>query len=250
MVNEVSKMKPIIGIPLRYNTLKDDRPIVYMAERVRRTIQKAGGLVYAISPVQDVNYINTRTCEFLELSDEEKNDIEYELNLCDGLLFPGGIKFTPYDRYLLERAIEKQIPVLGICLGMQLMSCYDGEINLNDVNTGVNHFQESDNGFMHNVKINKNSKLYEIIGKEEIMVNSFHKRCASPNQKYNIVAYSDDGIIEAIEYPGDIFNIGVQWHPEISYDFDDNSKRIIDAFIEASCIRKKMKDTKIGACNV
>ena len=42
---------------------------------------------------------------------------------------------------------------------------------------------------------------------------------------------SEDGVIEAIEYPGDYFNIGIQWHPEISYEFDENSRKIIDEFL-------------------
>ena len=84
----------------------------------------------------------------------------------------------------------------------------------------------------------KNSKLFNIIGNDNIMVNSFHNRMVKENNNYKVVAYSDDGIIEAIEYEGDTFNIGVQWHPEISYFFDNNSKRIIDSFIIA-CSDKK-----------
>ena len=225
-------MKPVIGIPLRYQKLEDNRAIVYMSERMRRTVQLAGGFVYSISPVQNVDNIHTKGNEFPELTDSEKDDINISLNMCDGIIFPGGIKFTPYDRYLLEVAIEKKIPVLGICLGMQMMNCYGEDIDLKDIDTGVNHYQESDEGFTHTVKINKSCKLYKILGKEEILVNSFHKRCSSENGIYKVAAVSDDGIIEAVEYPGDYFNIGVQWHPEISYEFDENSRKIIDAFIE------------------
>ena len=226
-------MKPVIGIPLRYQKLEDNRAIVYMSERMRRTVQLAGGFVYSISPVQNVDNIHTKGNEFPELTDSEKDDINISLNMCDGIIFPGGIKFTPYDRYLLEVAIEKKIPVLGICLGMQMMNCYGEDIDLKDIDTGVNHYQESDEGFTHTVKINKSCKLYKILGKEEILVNSFHKRCSSENGIYKVAAVSDDGIIEAVEYPGDYFNIGVQWHPEISYEFDEDSRKIIDAFIEA-----------------
>ena len=74
--------------------------------------------------------------------------------------------------------------------------------------------------------------MFEIIGKEEIMVNSYHKRCRGTNDLFKITAVSDDGIIESIEYLGESFAVGVQWHPEISYEFDDNSKKVIDNFIE------------------
>ena len=238
-------MKPVIGVPLRYQKLNDDRAIIYISERVRRTIQLAGGFVYPISPVQDLDNIHTKGNEFPELSEGEKKDIEVSLNMCDGIMFPGGIKFTPYDRYLLEMAIEKKIPVLGICLGMQMMSCYGEDINLFDVDTGVNHYQESDLELTHKVIIDKNSKLYSIIGEEEKMVNSFHKRRCCENSIYKVSAKSSDDIIEAIEYPGDYFNIGVQWHPEISYEFDENSRKVIDAFIKEASIKMKTRESKV-----
>lgn len=226
-------MKPIIGIPLRYQKTNDNRPILYISESIRRTIQKAGGIVYAIIPVQDVDYFYTKGNEFKELTGDEKRIICENLDKCDGIIFPGGIKFTPYDRYLLEVAIEKKIPVLGICLGMQLLSCYQENVELVPNTGSINHDQEDVNILTHKVIINKDSKLYQILQKEEIMVNSFHNYHATSNHIYKNVAYSEDGILEAIEYPSDkIFNIGVQWHPEISYDFDENSKKIIDEFIE------------------
>ena len=238
-------MRPVIGVPLRYQKLNDDRAIIYISERVRRTIQLAGGFVYPISPVQDLDNIHTKGNEFPELSEDEKKDIEVSLNMCDGIMFPGGIKFTPYDRYLLEMAIEKKIPVLGICLGMQMMSCYGEDINLFDVDTGVNHYQESDLELTHKVLIDKNSKLYSIIGEEEIMDISFHKRRCCENSIYKVSAKSSDDIIEAIEYPGDYFNIGVQWHPEISYGFDENSRKVIDAFIKEASIKMKTRESKV-----
>lgn len=235
-------MRPIIGVPLRYQKLEDGRNILFLGERVRRTLQTAGGYVLPLSPVQDVDYFNTKGNEFLELTDIEKEMIEYGLDLVDGILFPGGIKFTPYDRYLLKRVIERKIPVLGICLGMQLMSCYDDEVLLEKNNSIINHKQEVDEGFTHKVTIDKDSKLYEIFGKEQMLVNSFHNYHVTENNFYITTVLSEDGLIEGIEFPGDTFNIGVQWHPEISYNFDDDSRKIIDAFIEAARIYHKSKD--------
>ena len=231
-------MKPVIGVVLRYQCLSDGRAIVYMSENVRRTIQKAGGEVFSIVPVHDVDYFYTKGNEFPDLTDDNKKYIDDVLNKCDGVLFPGGVKFTPFDRYLLEQIIEKQIPTLGICLGMQLMSCYKDNVSLKLIESDLIHNQELDEGFSHKVKIKKDSRLYDILGVEEIFVNSFHKYQISKNDYYNISACSDDGVIEAIEFCNNTFNLGIQWHPEISYDKDIYSKKIIDSFIEAAIDRK------------
>ena len=228
-------MRPVIGVPLRYQHLEDGRPILYLGEIVRKTLIEAGAIVFSIAPVEDIIYIDTKGNEFKELSELEKSIIDKNLNLCDGLFLPGGIKITPYDRYLLEQAIKKNIPILGVCLGMQMMSCYQKDIELLKNETSINHKQENDEILSHKVKIDKNSKLYKIIGEEEFMVNSFHKYHGTPNKTlYKSVGFSEDNILEAIESKDNNFNIGLQWHPEISYNFDNNSKKVINAFIESS----------------
>ena len=224
-------MRPVIGIPLRYQKLNDDRAIIYLSERIRRTVQMAGGFVYPICPVQDLDNIYTKGSEFPELTNEEKEVISMSLDGCDGLMFPGGIKFTPYDRYLLERCIEKDIPVLGICLGMQMMGCYKKDVNLIKNETDINHKQESDEELTHKVKIKKDTLLFDILKQEEIMVNSFHNYHTEDNELFNNCAFSEDNLIEGIELSDKKFVLGIQWHPEISYDFDENSKKIIDEFI-------------------
>ena len=68
-----------------------------------------------------------------------------------------------------------------------------------------------------------------------------HKYHSTRNHIYKTVAVSEDDLIEGLEYPGDFFNIGIQWHPEISYSFDENSKKIIDFFIDESRLRRKKR---------
>lgn len=235
----------VIGVPLRYTHISDNRPILYLGEKVRRTLQKAGAIVFPICPVQDVDYIDTKGNMFPELTEYEKKVISKNLDMCDGLFFPGGEKFTPYDRYLLELAIDKKIPVFAVCLGMQMMGCYDEEVKLEKNDSFVNHNQSSNDELVHEVIIDKNSRLYQIIGEEKIMVNSFHKMHSTDNHVYKTVARSLDGQVEALEYPGKTFNLGVQWHPEISYDFDLSSKKIIDAFLKAAEERSCQRENNV-----
>ena len=220
-----------IGIPLRYSHLEDGRCILYLGEKIRRCFQKAGALIIPIVQVQDVNYSDTRYNEFKILSNEEKEEIDKYLDMVDGVVFPGGNKITPYDKYLLERCIDRDIPTLGICLGMQLMSCYREDFEVFKIESNINHFQDNDNYLGHKVTIDKASTLYRILGLDTISVNSFHKFHCTENKLFNNFSYSEDGYLEGIEMPNKKFIMGIQWHPEISYDFDENSKKVIDYFI-------------------
>lgn len=223
-----------IGIPLRYTHLENGRGITFLSELLRKTIQKAGGFVIPIIPVQDVDYYETHYNEFDELNDFEKKCVEDYLNMVDGIIFPGGLKITPYDEYLLRRCIELDKKVLGICLGMQLISSYNIGFKMHKNNSFVDHNQGVNDAILsHNVKICKNTKLYEIIGKSNIMVNSYHNYHAENVCSEMIIsARSEDNYIEAIELKDKTFIMGLQWHPEINYDTNKYSKKIIDYFIK------------------
>lgn len=117
---------------------------------------------------------------------------------------------------------------------MQMMSCYNEEVYLEKNDTKINHDQKNDDFLIHKVYIDETSKLFQILGEKEIMVNSYHIYHVADNHIYKTIAKSEDGLIEGLEYPANFFNIGLQWHPEISYDFDENSRKIIDYFISES----------------
>ncbi len=232
---------PIIGVPLRYDYSNDEGlPILHIYESVRTTIQKAGGELFMLVPNQDVNYMKTSYKDIPPLTDKEKKEIESNIDKCDGLFLPGGIKFTPFDDYIIEYAIKKNIPTLAVCLSMQMMSCHNEEVKLNDVEDLDMHYQPFKK-YSHSVIIDKNSKLYDILKKDKIEVNSMHKHCAIENHIYRVIARSTDGIIEGLEHPTCTFNIGIQWHPEKTYNEDINSKLIIDAFINEA---RKYSETK------
>ena len=221
-----------IGVVLKYSELKDGRNILYLGEKVRKTFQKAGAFIIPIVPTQEADYYSTRYDEFDELTEKDKDTIEKYLDIVDGVLFPGGFKTVPYEKYLLERCVDRNIPTLGICLGMQLISNYKRDFFTEENNSYIIHKQEDDNLLSHKVIIKKDTLLYKIFNKEEIMVNSFHKFHAMQNDNVVVNALSEDGYIEGVELSDKKFILGIQWHPEISYDFDDNSKILIDYFID------------------
>ena len=213
-----------IGIPLRYTHLENGRGITFLSELIRIAIQKAGGFVIPIIPVQGVDYYETHYEDFKELNDIEKKQVDEYLNMVDGVLFPGGHKVTPYDEYLLNRCIELDKKVLGICLGMQLISSYKIGFKMYQNYSSVNHNQGTNDEIL---------KLYEIVGTEEIMVNSYHNfHVENICDNMIVSAVSEDNYIEAIELKDKTFVMGLQWHPEINYDTNEYSKKIIDYFIK------------------
>ena len=129
------------------------------------------------------------------------------INLCDGIVFPGGDEVNKNDIELIKYLYDNDIPCLGICLGMQEMG-YTFNDNFNKVN---NYKHLKQNKYAHEVKINKKSKLYEILNKEIIKVNSRHKDYLIDTDLF-ITGVSD--VIESIEDTNKRFFIGVQWHPE------------------------------------
>ncbi len=141
------------------------------------------------------------------------------INICDGIIFQGGDNFEEYDLEALKYIYDINKPVLGICLGMQLMGVlFNG--NMIDIE---NHKSK----YSHNVYIKKDTKLYKIFNKEILTVNSRHKSVVE-NTSLKISTISSDGYIEAIEATDKLFFIGVQWHPENILDHNDIFKCLID----------------------
>lgn len=153
----------------------------------------------------------------------EFNKLIESVNLCDGIILSGGSNFHENDFKLVNYLVSKDIPTLGICLGMQSMAEYFNKGRDIKVN---NHY--STNKYVHKVNIKRGSKLYNILNKDEILVNSRH-HTAIPFTNMVISAKSKDNIIEAVELSNLKFFIGVEWHPESIND--NNSYLIFKSFI-------------------
>lgn len=228
-------MKPIIGIVGRPHTTYTGRETMCILDDYRRAVSNNGGIPIMIMPTQNLRYEQTRPLEAPILTDEERDDFIKQINLCDGLIFPGGNRIYDYDYFVCEYAMENNFNILGICMGMQLLACADCKENrhkvIEKIDGKINH-NDLEAKYVHKVNIDKNSKLFEIIGKENIEVNSRHKFCINKVKTFNIIAKSEDGYIEGIEKMDKSFILGLQWHPESMENYDERMKNVFKSFVE------------------
>ena len=149
----------------------------------------------------------------------EFNKIKNIIDLCDGLILQGGSDYYDIDILITKYLYENNIPTLGICLGMQTMAMtFNG--TMSEI---ANHNSKSK--YVHSINIDKNSKLYNIIKKDKIFVNSRHNSYII-NTDLDVSATNN--VIEAIEDKNKKFFIGVQWHPESI--MDENSILLFNYF--------------------
>ena len=168
---------------------------------------------------KDINYLNAVSDNSAIPILINENNLEL-IKFCGGILLTGGDEKGALDDYLIKYALDNNLPLLGICQGMQSMALYNTNNKLVDVS---NHYK-----YEHIINI-EDSKLKNIIGKSEIIVNSYHHQQVLSSKEFKVIARSCDGVIEALESNNDIFQIGVEWHPERMNNED--SKRIFREFI-------------------
>ena len=145
---------------------------------------------------------------------------------------------TEFELAMLRGALERDMPVLGICGGEQLLAVAFGGTLIQHIPDSVAdalaHEQpnpRTEPG--HRVAITEGSLLARAVGTGEMAVNSAHHQAvATPGPGAVINAVAPDGVIEGIEHPGYRFALGVQWHPEYAVDAAD--QRILDAFVAAA----------------
>jgi putative glutamine amidotransferase len=126
---------------------------------------------------------------------------------------------------LFREALERDLPVLGICRGLQLMNVAMGGALVQHIDGHKCPKQRE----VHAVRIAPGSHLESILGAGEYPVNSRHHQCAARlGARLRVTAAAPDGVVEALELPEARFVLAVQWHPEARLDSPDS--KIFAAF--------------------
>ncbi|HZN77991.1 MAG TPA: gamma-glutamyl-gamma-aminobutyrate hydrolase family protein [Micromonosporaceae bacterium] len=230
------------------------RPVIGIttyAEETRFGLQDTFAAVLPLSYVHAVHSSGGRAV--LITPDDPDVDI---LDRIDGIIFAGGSDVDPAlygekphpttnvkperdgaELVLLRAAIAGDLPILGICRGMQLMTvAYGGRLHqhLPDVLGHHNHRPIAGPKFgEHPVRLEPGSMAYKILG-DVVQVNSFHHQgIADPGRLLPTGWCPEDNLIEVVEDPTREFVIGVQWHPEDTSDF-----RLFEALVEITRERR------------
>lgn len=184
------------------------------------------------------------------------------LDACSGLVLTGGGDVHP-ARYgeapipelgsvseeqdalewaLLDRALARGMPILGICRGMQVLNVYRGGTLYQDLDAQlggtVQHEQTQAWGSpSHEITVLPGSKLHAIVARERYAVGSHHHQAVKDVAPgFVVTARTDDGVIEAMEDPAHPWLVGVEWHPErhaADAPQDDPDRRLFAAFRNA-----------------
>lgn len=235
---------PIIGITCDYDVAKQ-------ASQLHRgyydAIVEAGGL-----PVLLPNMHEEKALELL--------------NSLDGLLLSGGNDVEPgffgeapipklgfinpfrdsLEISLCRQAMKQDMPVLGICRGIQLMNIAMGGTIYQDLESQwtsgklYKHSQQAPDWYgSHEVELEKDSKLIQLLGVEKLRTNSFHHQAIKKLAPcFKATAWCGDGVVEGIESPSHTFAVGVQWHPEKMWQRDEKMLGLFKGLVSASIKRK------------
>jgi putative glutamine amidotransferase len=237
------KRKPRIGITMRLE-LETNR--FYLGCDYSEALQGLGAIPLHLSLIPDRDFISQA------------------LEQLDGILLPGsdtdvdplrfGIEPHPRlkrvidakdetDLMVLEEAEKLNLPVLGICFGMQVMNVWRNGTLIQDIEAEIPGCVKHEQGKplarnSHSISVEKGSVISSLLKQEQAFVNSHHHQAVGKlGTNLTATSWAKDGVIESIEDTSENkFLLGVQWHPELSWKTDDLSKKVFEVFIN-KCIK-------------
>jgi putative glutamine amidotransferase len=145
---------------------------------------------------------------------------------------------TSAELALVQGALARNLPILGICGGQQLLAVALGGTLIQHIPDAIENALEHEqlnprHEAGHSITILPGTLLHQTVGSDTMQVNSAHHQAVrSPGLHARVSATAADGVIEAIEDPRYRFCLGLQWHPEFLIDPGD--RKIFQAFIKAA----------------
>jgi putative glutamine amidotransferase len=229
----------LIGITIGYDARRAG--LMTLREDYVRSVETAGGLPVVLAPGKPA-------------------DAATLLDRVSGLLLSGGSDVDPdlygeaphaklgrvvrerdlFEIALCREALERDLPVLAICRGHQVLNVATGGTLIQDIPSQIPRAEDHDPErerweAAHDVRILPKTRLHSILGMDTVAVNSFHHQAIKALGEGLVVSATavDDGVIEGIEMPRRRFVVGVQWHPEGFWNRRDGFHSLFDALVGA-----------------
>jgi putative glutamine amidotransferase len=250
---QVPRRKPIIGLSLGLHDFGN-----YAGVGHQRPVALAGGVPLMLPRLNGGHLADA-------------------LDACDGILLGGGRDIDParygqephellsvtdpqrdaFELELVEQALDRGLPLLGMCRGIQILNVALGGTLLQDVSLGAESSgHATDRGWKrwkeveraslegetdvpahprHSISVEPGSRLHEALGVEEIEVDSFHHQAlAEVAPELEVVARAPDGVVEAVELEGDAWVLAVQWELQEEWRVDSRFLAPFAHFVSAA----------------
>lgn len=236
---EVDLINPVIGITCGHQWENSER--YYVNTPYINAIIVAGGIPILIPYMSEA-----KLAEILKMIDGLliPGGIDIDAKLFNQELHPNSGLIDPWwdqlDLTMILGAMARQLPILAICRGCQILNVAYGGTIIQDIDSQVEkpikHQQQAPKWYgTHLITITKPSLLQSIMNTDLMRVNSFHHQAVDRIASgFKVSAVSSDGIIEAIESCDHHFVLGLQWHPELMVEHYPEFKKLFSAFVLAA----------------
>ncbi|MGP4108678.1 gamma-glutamyl-gamma-aminobutyrate hydrolase family protein [Virgibacillus sp. L01] len=236
-------INPVIGITssiVNHNNIKS----VNLHERFIRSVIQAGGIPVIIpTGTKDMPEVWVSICDGIILSSGEDVDPNSYRANPDPRIQKTNEKRDKTEIGLVEHALKQKKPILATCRGATMLNVALGGTVVQDIESNkanaINHYQQAARPEpTHEVQIEGDSWLYEILNTPMLRVNSMHHQAIDEiASDLRIAAVAPDGIIEAVEGTGKYTKLllGVQWHPEEMAREDPTMQKLFQTFV-GECI--------------
>jgi gamma-glutamyl-gamma-aminobutyrate hydrolase PuuD len=235
--------RPLIGI--NGELTADTAPAVLLKNRYADAVLKAGGIPVAIPPVggpSDLRRLIERLDGVLLSGGDDFDTARLGLGPTHPAARPVPSAKQDFDLELVRACLEVDLPLLGICYGMQLLALAEGGALHQHLPDDRPACRSHSGGVLHAVKLVGGSRMRRIVERDELeVVSRHHQAVAHTGSAWTACAHDDEGLIEAIERPASNFALGVQWHPELAGEGSAHD-RLFRALVFAAATRVIRRD--------